>query len=153
MHNTPFDGRPNKENLPNGWLPGLTGTTRLWQEYWRITPGAWWWPWWPISPSKGKIEPTYLQIFGATWHYQSTDEGKLIDDYETRVAMSVYSLPVCRQNRYVPRTEQMMAHRAKARCIGKSLHRFLEAHQAKLESIAERRRIAQMAVAQAPEQH
>lgn len=104
---TPFDGKDHNSKMPSGWYPGAKGYTRTFQQYWQIPKKRW--PW--STPAADLEDKTYLVMSGATWHFAQTG------DCETRLAVSVYSLPYSRSGIWKERTELIAAHLERAKLV------------------------------------
>ncbi len=123
-----------KPLAPAGSYPDVTGSTRVWTEYWKIPlKKPWRWPWQKAAPS----EPiqSYLIISGFTWHYAGTD------DYETQVSFFVYT-PWEEGTGYPYRPDEVKAHRALAGQLAERLYDSLMISSPDLWSMEERCRIA-----------
>ena len=104
---TPFDGKERNTPMPSGWYPGATGLTRTFQQYWQIPKKKYFWS----TPAADPLDKTYLIVSGATWYYNETC------DHETRLAVTVHSLPYSECGYWKERTELIDAHLKVARAI------------------------------------
>ncbi|MBY0358605.1 MAG: hypothetical protein K2W82_11435 [Candidatus Obscuribacterales bacterium] len=78
---TPFDGIDHNTPMPSGWLPKVTGHTRLWQDFYQVVEPVPVWKFWG-KPDANLQQRTYLIVDGATWHFNQ------FGDYETRLAIT-----------------------------------------------------------------
>ena len=108
--NTPFDSAANRTEMPGGWYPGAKGPTRVWRERWQVPPGF---------LERRSFEPwrTYLEVFGAEWNYGF--------GLETRLNITVWSIPFLEKRKWTYRWDQIIKHRDAAECLAHTMQKYL----------------------------
>ena len=132
----PFGAPDERRKLPNGWYQGARGVTHYWREFYRVQGGR------GLlfrRPDSYEAHRTFLIVTGAMWHYHHIPEYWLNDDYETRVAFSIYSQPSWNGAAWTYNAEQVRRHRRAAERLAKLLHDYLGAHPPSSNSVGYRR--------------
>lgn len=114
---TPFDGKDRNSSMPSGWYPGAKGFTRTFQQYYQLPTRASFWKAADVDLSTN----TYLVVSGATWYYSETG------DCETRVAVSVASLPYSVSGIWKERSDLIASHLTVAKSLADAV--FLRVKQ------------------------
>ena len=81
----------SRKSTPAGFYPNAVGLTRVFKQYWQVANKS---PWWNVFGGKAKFDrskSTYIEVSIVTWFFAD------IGDYETRVDITVVSLPVLDQ--------------------------------------------------------
>ncbi len=77
----------SRTNTPAGFYPNAAGLTRVFKQYWQVADKKRWW----VQGDKPKFDrtkSTYVEVSIVTWFFAD------IGDYETRIDITVVSLPV-----------------------------------------------------------
>ncbi len=134
LSNQPFGDPKNISNRPNGWFRGVEGETHLWREFYQVKECARV-GWWGSTPTDRDCYGTFLCVFGVTYKYGRCE------DYETRVAFAVWSVPYSRQGQWTYKWEQIKAHREVAENAAKSMSWFFKRFPGLTASVNQRKRI------------
>lgn len=126
---TPFDGKERNTPMPSGWYPGATGLTRTFQQYWQIPKKPFFWS----TPAADPLDKTYLIVSGATWYYNETC------DHETRLAITVHSLPYTECGYWKERTKLIESHLAVAKACADEFFARMKAYTPDEHSLLVRR--------------
>jgi hypothetical protein len=139
MSANPFAAVDDGLNPANGWFRSGNdnrspkGTTTLWREFYQVRGCD------ILSlfrkPSDRDVEGTFLAVFGATWYFESSN------DYETRIAFAVYSLPYVSTGHGTHKWEMIRNHREAAEKAAAKMVSFISGFSAPRSSIEKRRRV------------
>jgi hypothetical protein len=105
-----------------GYYPGAVGTTRVFKQYWQVgDKKRWWVP--GDRPKFDRTKSTYMEVSIVTWYYAE------VGDYETRIDITVVSLPVLDRwdKVWARRRTPLVAHQLSAEQICHSLFDALKA--------------------------
>lgn len=116
-----------------GYYPGAPGTTRVFKQYWQVSDKKRWW----VPGDKAKFDrtkSTYMEVSIVTWFYAE------VGDYETRVDITVVSLPVLDRwdKVWARRRTPLVAHQLSAEKICHTIFDALKAAKP-TEAAAKRR--------------
>ncbi|GEM_PF-2328268 len=137
LSGVPIGTAEERDRLPNGWYQGVRGTTEFWRQFFRARRSRA-----PFSntPESYEDHRTLLIVSGVTWHYHHTEPYWLNDDYETRVALTVYSQPVgIAGGGWAYKRTQLRQHWQAAQRLARALHDYLAAYPPSLRSLQFRR--------------
>lgn len=111
----PFGDKPKLGPQPNGFYPGVTGTTECWRRLWQVVPSCnWLW-----GQPKFMAWQTFLVEIGCVWRYA---DGLA----ESRVAFSTWSQGYTHQGDTVFDWDQIRMHRDCAEQFASQLWNFLQ---------------------------
>ena len=113
---TPFDGKDSNSSMPSGWYQGATGFTKTFQQFWQIPSKKNFWS----KPAATRDNKTHLSVSGATWYFNETG------DYESRVAITVSSLPYSDCGIWKEWDEQIKRHLAISWPVSEALYKRLK---------------------------
>lgn len=141
---TPFDGKERNTPMPSGWYPGATGLTRTFQQYWQIPKKAYFWS----TPAADPNDKTYLIVSGATWYYNETG------DHETRLAITVHSIPYTECGYWKEREALISSHLTVAKEVADEFYARMKGYAPgehsltvrKIQAFGELRRLREPAV-------
>ncbi|MFA6210754.1 MAG: hypothetical protein WCT03_19135 [Candidatus Obscuribacterales bacterium] len=112
----------SRTNTPAGFYPNAAGLTRVFKQYWQVADKKRWW----VQGDKPKFDrtkSTYVEVSIVTWFFAD------IGDYETRIDITVVSLPVLDRSDKVwaRRKTPLQTHQLAAEQV---CHRLFEALKA-----------------------
>lgn len=113
----------SRSSTPAGYYPNAAGLTRVFKQYWQVADPSPWWNPWAGKAKFDRTKSTYVEISIVTWFFAD------IGDYETRIDITVVSLPVLDQTDKVwgRRRTPLEQHQEAAE---KVCHRLFEALKA-----------------------
>lgn len=127
----------SRKSTPAGFYPNAAGLTRVFKQYWQVANQS---PWWNVFGGKAKFDrskSTYIEVSIVTWFFAD------IGDYETRVDITVVSLPVLDQTDKVwaRRRTPLVDHQVAAEKVCHQLFEALKATPPSALVLAKRSKI------------
>ncbi|MBP9091837.1 hypothetical protein KBI23_12505 [bacterium] len=127
----------SRTSTPAGYYPEAAGLTRVFKQYWQVANKS---PWWNVMGGKAKFDrskSTYVEVSIVTWFFAD------IGDYETRVDITVVSLPVLDQTDKVwaRRRTPLVDHQLAAERVCHQLFEALKATPPSAYVLAKRSKI------------
>jgi hypothetical protein len=108
----------NDGDMPDGFVPGFTGTTTFYKQAWQVGKRKHWWS----LPAWDSKAATFIEVAYVVWHYHDTA------DYETKLTLRVVSFPAFdhTDGRWGIRKKAFFRHQAAARKLAERIFEMLK---------------------------